>query len=85
MADPTTSTQSANLQYVYNKVTSVLGPAEANVVKELEALKSGAELSQGDLLKLQFNIAKYSITAATLSTLMKEITEGLTQTVSKIS
>lgn len=57
---------------------------EGDVRTQLDALKGGGELTQADLLKLQYNIAKYTISASTISAITKEVSDSLKQTANKI-
>ena len=57
---------------------------EGDVKTQLNNLQGGGELTQADLLKLQFNIAKYTISASTISAITKEVADSLKQTANKI-
>lgn len=57
---------------------------EGDVKTQLNSLQGGGELTQADLLKLQFNIAKYTISASTISAITKEVADSLKQTANKI-
>lgn len=61
-----------------------LGTMENDVKNQLNELKGGGELTQSDLLRLQFNIAKYTISASALSAITKEVSDSLKQTANKI-
>ena len=85
MADPVKNTiEKVNLNNIDTIASSNINSMETDVKSQLENLKSGGEVSQADLLKLQFNIAKYTITASTFSALVKEISDSLKQTANKI-
>jgi hypothetical protein len=74
-----------NLDNVYSVVDPKMTSMEADVVKALGSLGTGGDMTQAELLKLQFNIARYTITASTYSALMKEISDSLKQTASKFN
>ena len=87
MANPNPSPTPAalpNLDTVYNKTSSKISTMETNLTETLSALKDGGELTQTDLFKLQYQIARYTITASTYSSVMKEISDSLKQTANKI-
>jgi uncharacterized protein YfeS len=74
-----------NLKEINDFAADKVGTMEADVRAQLNSLSGGGELTQSDMLKLQFNIAKYTLTASTLSSINKEVTESLKQTVSKFA
>ncbi len=74
-----------NLKEINTFAAERLGIMETDVKSQLNALSSGGELTQADMLKMQFNIAKYTLTASVLSSINKEVTESLKQTVSKFA
>ncbi len=74
-----------NLKEINTFAAERLGIMETDVKIQLNALSSGGELTQADMLKMQFNIAKYTLTASVLSSINKEVTESLKQTVSKFA
>ena len=73
-----------NLKDINGFATDRLSSMEIDVRTQLNALNDGGELTQADLLKLQFNIAKYTISASTLSAITKEVADSLKQTANKI-
>ena len=77
--------EKVNLDNVYSVVDPKMTSMEADVVKALGSLDTGGDMTQAELLKLQFNIARYTITASTYSALMKEISDSLKQTASKFN
>ncbi|MFM8247478.1 MAG: EscF/YscF/HrpA family type III secretion system needle major subunit [Burkholderiaceae bacterium] len=80
----TTTVDKINLNTVHTLANTNITSMEADVKTQLQALSNGGEVSQADLLRLQFNIAKYTVTASTFSVLVKEISDSLKQTASKI-
>lgn len=73
-----------NLKDINTFAADRLGNMETDVKTQLNELSGGGELTQADLLKLQFNIAKYTISASTLSAITKEVADSLKQTANKI-
>ena len=73
-----------NLSDINKFATDRVGTMENDVKNQLNELKGGGELTQSDLLRLQFNIAKYTISASALSAITKEVSDSLTQTANKI-
>lgn len=74
-----------NIDTVYNKTNEKVSTVETDINTQLASLKGGGELTQADLLKLQYNIARYTITVSTYSSVMKEFSDTLKQTANKIS
>ena len=62
-----------------------IDPEKIYIVALDPSLGTGGDMTQAELLKLQFNIARYTITASTYSALMKEISDSLKQTASKFN
>lgn len=73
-----------NLDQMYTEVSSKINSVEESVVSQLATLQTGGEMTQAELLKLQYNIARYTVSAAAYSALVKEISDGLKQTANKI-
>jgi len=74
-----------NINTVYTKTSGKISSVETDINSQLSSLKDGGELTQADLLKLQYNIARYTITVSTYSSVMKEFSDTLKQTANKIS
>jgi len=74
-----------NIDTVYEKTNAKVSAVETEINAQLDSLKGGGELTQADLLKLQYNIARYTITVSTYSSVMKEFSDTLKQTANKIS
>lgn len=74
-----------NIDTVYDKTNVKVSAVETEINAQLDSLKGGGELTQADLLKLQYNIARYTITVSTYSSVMKEFSDTLKQTANKIS
>ncbi len=81
---PAVTMAKVNLASVNSIATAKIGAMETDIKTQLDSYSGGGELTQADLLKLQFNIAKYAITATTFSSVTKEITDSLKQTANKI-
>ncbi|MFM8466817.1 MAG: hypothetical protein ACKOAO_04570 [Oxalobacteraceae bacterium] len=80
----TVSITNLNLSEINNFASNRMTNMEGDVKTQLNTLQNGGELTQGDLLKLQFNIAKYTISASTISAITKEVSDSLKQTANKI-
>ena len=76
--------ENLNLKDIQAFAAEKIGSMEGDVKTQLNGLQGGGELTQADLLKLQFNIAKYTISASTLSAINKEVSDSLKQTANKI-
>ena len=62
-----------------------LSKGEADVIAQINALNGGGDITQGDLIKLQWNMSKYSITASVFGNVMKEFADALKQGANRLS
>ena len=58
---------------------------ERDVVAQINALNGGGEITQVDLVKLQWSISRYSITASVFGNVMKEFADSLKQGANRLS
>jgi hypothetical protein len=78
----------ATLDDIGNKITETGGPlatSEANIVREINSLTGGGDLSQTQLIKLQWEISRYSVTASVFGNIMKEFADSLKQGANRLS
>lgn len=80
MSDPTSS----GLNQIYAGVKDKMSEVETEVTTALAGIRDGGEVTQAQLLELQFQMAKYSVTAAVFSAIIKEMSDSLKQTANKI-
>ena len=62
-----------------------LATGERDVVAQINALNGGGEITQVDLVKLQWSISRYSITASVFGNVMKEFADSLRQGANRLS
>ncbi len=62
-----------------------LSTGEKEVIAQLNTIGGGGEITQADLIKLQWQISRYSITASIFGNNMKEFTDSLKQGANRIS
>ena len=62
-----------------------LATGERDVVAQINALNGGGEITQVDLVKLQWSISRYSITASVFGNVMKEFADSLKQGANRLS
>jgi hypothetical protein len=62
-----------------------LATGERDVVTQINALNGGGDITQADLIKLQWQISRYSITATVFGNIMKEFSDSLKQGANRIS
>lgn len=62
-----------------------LSQGEKDIITQINALNGGGDITQGDLIKLQWNMSKYSITASVFGNVMKEFADALKQGANRLS
>ena len=62
-----------------------LDKGEKDVIAQINALNGGGEITQVDLVKLQWSISRYTITASVFGNIMKEFADSLKQGANRIS
>ena len=78
----------ATLDQLGEYITSANGAltkGEQDVISQINALNGGGDLTQADLVRLQWNISKYSITASVFGNVMKEFADALKQGANRLS
>jgi hypothetical protein len=74
----------ASITAVSEKVNPQMTSAE-NALKELlKDVNSGGDITTAQLLQVQAAMAKYTLTASIFSAIIKELSDSLKQTASKI-
>ena len=77
----------ASLNDIGNNITATggaLAQGEADVVAMIDGI-TGGELTQTQLIKLQWNISRYTITASVFGNIMKEFADSLKQGANRLS
>lgn len=72
------------LDAIYNNIKTPLETAESNLRTTLGDIPNGGEVTTSQLLKLQYEIARYTVTASVYSSIIKEMGDSLKQMANKI-
>lgn len=80
MADLT----STSLNSIYDAVKGPMSTAEDALKTLLGKIPSGGDITTAQLLELQVGIAKYTVTSTVFSNVIKEFSDALKGTASKI-
>lgn len=78
----------ATLDQLGEYITSANGAlttGEQDVIKQINSLNGGGDITQVDLVKLQWSISRYSITASVFGNVMKEFADSLKQGANRLS
>jgi hypothetical protein len=75
---------STGLTNVFNKLDQKMPDIENQLRNELGAISDGGDLTQLQLLRLQYLFARMSVTGTTFSNILKESSDGLKGIASKI-
>ena len=62
-----------------------LDKGEKDVITQINLLNGGGDITQVDLVKLQWSISRYSITASVFGNVMKEFADSLKQGANRLS
>lgn len=58
---------------------------EADIVTQINAISGGGDITQVDLVKLQWNISRWTVTASVFGNVMKEFADSLKQGANRLS
>ena len=58
---------------------------EKAIVDQINGLSGGGDITQVDLIKLQWNISRWSVTASVFGNVMKEFADSLKQGANRLS
>jgi hypothetical protein len=78
------SLASTGLKNIYEKIEPMMTSNENLLRTELGAINDGAEVTTAQLLRLQYLIARYTVTATTFANIIKEMSDSLKGVASKI-
>jgi hypothetical protein len=62
-----------------------LAKGESDIVSQINAIKGGGDLTQLDMVKLQWNISRWTVTASVFGNVMKEFADSLKQGANRLS
>ena len=82
---PLTKSTLDQLNNYITSSTGALATGETEVINQINALNGGGEITQVDLVKLQWSISRYSITASVFGNVMKEFADSLKQGANRLS
>ena len=80
-----TKTTLDDLNNYITDANGALTKGEADVITQINALKSGGDITQVDLVKLQWSISRYTVTASVFGNIMKEFADSLKQGANRLS
>lgn len=75
---------STGLKNIYEKIEPMMKGNEDLVRTELGNINDGGDVTTAQLLRLQYLIARYTVTATTFANIIKEISDSLKGVASKI-
>ena len=75
---------STGLKNIYEKLEPMMNTNESLLRSELGAINDGAEITTAQLLRMQYLIARYTVTATTFANIIKEMSDSLKGVASKI-
>jgi hypothetical protein len=75
---------STGLKNIYDKIEPKMQDAEDFLRKELGNINDGSEITTAQLLRLQYLIARYTVTATTFANIVKEMSDSLKGVATKI-
>ncbi len=78
------SLASTGLKNIYEKIEPMMKTNEDLLRSELGAINDGAEVTTAQLLRLQYLIARYTVTATTFANIIKEMSDSLKGVATKI-
>ncbi|CAM8633909.1 hypothetical protein MCEMAEM21_01729 [Oxalobacteraceae bacterium] len=78
------SLPSTGLKNIYEKIDPKMRDNEDLLRTELGAINDGSEVTTAQLLRLQYLIARYTVTATTFANIIKEMSDSLKGVAAKI-
>ncbi len=78
------SLPSTGLKNIYEKIDPKMRDNEDLLRTELGAINDGSEVTTAQLLRLQYLIARYTVTATTFANIIKEMSDSLRGVAAKI-
>lgn len=82
---PISKTTLDELNTYITDANGALTKGETDVMTQINNLKSGGEITQKDLVQLQWSISRYTITASVFGNIMKEFADSLKQGANRLS
>ena len=75
---------STGLKNIHEKIQPMMETNETLLRTELGTINDGSEITTAQLLRLQYLIARYTVTATTFANIIKEMSDSLKGIASKI-
>jgi hypothetical protein len=75
---------STGLKNIHEKIQPMMETNETLLRTELGTINDGSEITTAQLLRLQYLIARYTVTATTFANIVKEMSDSLKGVASKI-
>ncbi|MCE2830856.1 MAG: hypothetical protein LW709_06705 [Oxalobacteraceae bacterium] len=75
---------STGLKNIHEKIQPMMETNETLLRTELGTINDGSEITTAQLLRLQYLIARYTVTATTFANIIKEMSDSLKGVASKI-
>ncbi len=76
--------RNTGLNAIYENIQTPMETADTSLRQALGAIPEGGEVTTAQLLKLQYQIARYTVTASVFSAIIKEVSDSLKGTANKI-
>ncbi len=76
--------RNSGLNAVYQSVETPMETADLALRQSLGAIPEGGEVTSSQLLKLQYQLARYTVTATVFSAIIKELSDSLKGMANKI-
>lgn len=77
--------EKASINEVAKKVEAPMKTAEDAIKTMLDKISDGGDVTTAQLLQIQAAMAKYTLTSSIFSAIIKELSDSLKQTASKIN
>lgn len=76
--------RNTGLNAIYGSIQAPMETADLALRQSLGAIPEGGEVTTAQLLKLQYELARYTVTGTVFSALIKEMSDSLKGTANKI-
>ena len=77
--------EKASINEIYSSIKDPMQSAENDMKSLLSSVNTGGDVTTAQLLQIQTAISKYTLTASIFSSIIKELSDSLKQTASKIN
>ncbi len=77
--------QKTSLTGLHDALSPKMSAMETTLKGQLDTVNDGGDLSTADLLRLQYNISRFTVTSTVMSAILKEIGDSLKGVAAKIN